>query len=91
MPDRRQKNANWAVASATGEIYPSVADGVFVALLLDIRDELQAINRVLGCYNTLRIPQVLDAIRRNTTKPRKTWKPRKTRTPRRATTGVSGS
>lgn len=89
MPDQRRKNVNWTVAHDTGTLYSSVVDGAFLAVLLDIRDELQAINRVLGCHNTLRIPQVLAAIRRNTTKPRK---PRKTRTaPRRATTGVSGS
>lgn len=41
------------------------------ALLMDIRAELQALNRVLSCPNFVEIPQLLRLIRKNTTKPRR--------------------
>lgn len=37
-------------------------------VLQDLRDELQKLNTLLHCPNAIRIPQILDAIRRNTTK-----------------------
>lgn len=44
---------------------------VQVALLMDIRDELQRLNRLLNCPNFLSIPTSLRAIRKNTTKPQR--------------------
>lgn len=41
---------------------------VMVAVLLDLRDELQAIRRRLDCYETLGIPHTLKAIEKNTEK-----------------------
>lgn len=38
---------------------------------MDIRDELQKLNALLGCHNFTAIPNVLRGIRRNTAKPRK--------------------
>lgn len=46
-------------------------DQVKVALLMDIRDELQNLNGLLHCHNFRRIPAHLNAIRENTTKKRK--------------------
>lgn len=56
MTDIRQKNRNWRCANADGSVGMEQAK---LATLMDIRDELQAINRSLGCY---RIPRALDAM-----------------------------
>jgi hypothetical protein len=53
MADNRHKNANWNVGVET------TYAGAQLAVLMDIRDELQAINSKLGCY---RIPRALDAL-----------------------------
>jgi hypothetical protein len=42
-----------------------------LAVLMDIRVELQTLNRVLACPNFQAIPQTLKRISRNTAKPRK--------------------
>lgn len=80
MSDTRHRNCHW--------ILPTDADGrverweyVSIAVLMDIRDELQTLNRLLGCPNFTNIPTVLRSIRRNTAKPRK---PRKRKGGRRA-------
>jgi hypothetical protein len=57
MADTRKKNLNWIVSS-DGNRANSI-EHVMVAVLMDIRDELQQINRSLGCY---RIPRALDAM-----------------------------
>lgn len=64
MADTRHKNVTWNVGDTTW-------DGVKVAVLMDIRDELQKLNRVFECHNFLAIPSDLRAIRRNTNKPRR--------------------
>lgn len=43
-------------------------DAAQLAVMLDIRDELQTLNAVFRCYNTLAIPGLLRDIRRNTNK-----------------------
>jgi hypothetical protein len=43
-------------------------DAMMVVLLTDIRDELQALNALLGCANFTGIPGTLKGIERNTTK-----------------------
>lgn len=43
--DKRQKNANWTVAADDGHV---VFDGAQLAVLMDIRDELQGIGGTLG-------------------------------------------
>jgi hypothetical protein len=45
--------------------------GCFLAVLMDIRDELKRINNVLNCSNCLAIPRKLDRIAANTAMPRK--------------------
>lgn len=62
----RHKNANWNLAE-NGLSW----EAVHAALLMDIRDELQALNRLLNCPNFTGIPSTLRSIRRNTAKPRK--------------------
>ena len=41
---------------------------VEVAVLMDIRDELKSLNRLLHCANFIAIPRKLDQIARNTEK-----------------------
>jgi len=40
-----------------------------LAVLMDIRDELQRLNRLFYCSNFMQIPAKIDAIRKNTSKP----------------------
>lgn len=71
--DKRQKNAQWDVADDQGRTrtWPEAQ----TAVLMDIRDELQTLNRLLGCRNAVEIPSILRQIRANTKKPkRKTMK-----------------
>lgn len=68
MPETRHKNVNWNLGSIVGS--PSW-NQVQIALLMDIRDELQTLNRLLGCQNFIRIPRVLDSIAANTKPKRK--------------------
>ena len=67
----RHKDQNWNLPEGTPTANGAREhqwDSIKVALLMDIRDELQSLNRVLHCTNFLRIPQKLDDIRRNTAK-----------------------
>lgn len=68
MTDKRKKNANWNVVTDEGVCFERY-DYSTLAVLMDIRDELQALNAVLHCHNFLRIPSVLDQVVRNTKKP----------------------
>lgn len=55
--DRRKADVNWRVADEAGEIL-----GVHhanLAVLMDIRDELQKLNRLLGCQSFVGIPSSL--------------------------------
>lgn len=45
-------------------------DMVTRSILLDIREELRALNQVFSCFNFQRIPRVLDTIEQNTNRPR---------------------
>jgi hypothetical protein len=57
MADTRHKNGNWTIeANARNELS---WEAVQVAVLMDIRDELQTVNRLLNCH---RIPRALDAM-----------------------------
>ena len=61
----------------------TIPDGVIgrdqaqLAVLMDIRFELQSLNALLHCHNFTGIPQVLRSIKRNTTKAKR----RKPKTP----------
>lgn len=69
MPDTRHKNTVWKLhANADGSLPISSCT---VAVLMDIRDELQRLNTLLHCRNFTDIPVRLRAIQRNTVKKRK--------------------
>jgi len=64
--DRRKKNADWLVYDKNGNCWQTAQYGsIQVALLMDIRDELQKLNRVFECRNFLSIPDTLMSIRAN--------------------------
>jgi hypothetical protein len=66
MADTRHKNTNWALSTGTRNAngVDSVPnDSVQFALLMDIRDELQTLNRLLGCPNFVAVPSILRGIR----------------------------
>lgn len=62
MSDKRRKNTNWCVGNDQGECFNEIRDGVFLAVLMDLRDELQAINRKLDCAAVQRAPYNLDRL-----------------------------
>lgn len=68
MSDTRRRGVNWRVCKS-GE--DPTFEGAHLAVLMDIRDELQELNRVFRCARFLDIPSKLDRIRANTEKPRK--------------------
>lgn len=65
---RRQAIADW-----NGKV-PFTWDGLQIALLAAILDELKSLNGLLNCPNFLRIPRELAAIKRNTTKKKRAVK-----------------
>lgn len=66
MSDTRRKNINWTLSDGSISY-----DGAQLAVLMDIRDELQAIRARLDCYETREIPRTLRRIAANTARPRK--------------------
>ena len=69
MADRRRKNVVWTLrVNDDGTVPEQQAQ---LAVLMDIRDELQELNARLRCQETLRIPRYLKRIASNTAKPRK--------------------
>lgn len=81
----RYKDGDWQLPSAPGTTKIASWDHVKIAVLMDIRDELKQLNRLLGCPNFTEIPSVLREIRRNTAKPKPKPKPK----PKRARKAVS--
>lgn len=67
MTDTRHRNVDWTLHPQGNSVS---WEGVHAALLMDLRDELQRLNRLLSCGNFASIPQVLRDIRRHTTKPK---------------------
>lgn len=55
--DTRKKNMNWSLETNADGTTPS--QDAHLAVLMDIRDELQAIHQLARCY---RIPRALDAM-----------------------------
>ena len=68
MPKHR--NVDWALAE-TDEGALQNWDMVSIAVLMDIRKELQHLNSIFDCTNFLSIPAKLDRIGRNTTAAKK--------------------
>lgn len=69
MAEERFKNRNWSLSNGTG--LPASWQHVEIAVLMDIRDELQTLNRLLGCPNFTDVPTILREIRANMKKPAK--------------------
>ncbi len=65
MSDGRRKNTSWTVTIVAGGKEVSW-EGAQLAVLMDIRDELQTLNRVLGCVRFTTIPDTLKTIAANT-------------------------
>ena len=83
MVSTRCKDQDWAVGDpATGKVPSWERAGI--AVLMDIRDELKRLNRLLWCPKFVSIPATLRRISRNTAKPMQTRKPRQTRKRKRA-------
>jgi hypothetical protein len=66
--DRTAANINWYVANEDGTL--PTWERIGIAVLMDIRRELQRLNALLSCPNFTGIPTTLQAIYRNTAKPR---------------------
>jgi hypothetical protein len=62
----RHQNVNWPLPENQMESWQQVE----VAVLMDIRDELQRLNTLLRCPNFQQIPAHLETIKRNTAKPK---------------------
>jgi len=63
----RHKDLDWNLPEGTpGHSY----DSILAALLMDMRDELRALNATLRCQETQRIPRYLRRIAANTARPR---------------------
>lgn len=68
----RHRNENWGLADDINAAGNHVALARRqVAVLMDIRDELQTLNKLLACRNFTGIPATLRAIQRNTKKDQK--------------------
>lgn len=70
MSDTRRQNVGWSVCNeADGDRI--TWEGAKLAVLMDIRDELQKLNRLLGCSNFTDIPRILRRTEQNTRKRKK--------------------
>ena len=71
----RHDNVNWTLPDET-----LTWEQASAAILMDVRDELRQLNRLLRCHNFLAIPFKLERIARNTTKRRRAKSVRKSKT-----------
>lgn len=62
--DRRRRNRTFHVTDEQGVLYNDMRDGATVAVLMDIREELQRLNSLLHCSNFIGIPRTLKTISR---------------------------
>ena len=69
MADRRGKNVDWPPLDEDGKA--PTWERIGIAVLMDIRDELQRLNAAIYCPNFIGIPRTLRAIERNTAKRRR--------------------
>jgi len=72
MADTRRKNVNWRIDEDYQGRPPT--DHAQLAVLMDLRDELQRLNTLLSCSNCIDIPNILRRIDVNTEKRRHTKK-----------------
>ena len=68
--DIRYKNIAWIIHPGPDGVHSF--GGAQLAVLMDIRDELQQLNRLLQCSNFIDIPPMLDEIVINTRPKRRT-------------------
>jgi hypothetical protein len=61
----RHKNVQWNLPAANAD-HTVGWETIRVSVMMDIRDELQELNKLLGCQNFTNIPRTLRAIARNT-------------------------
>jgi hypothetical protein len=66
--DTRHKNVNWTLPTDPQNGRIQTWQAVEIAVMMDIRDELQTLNGLLRCPNFVEIPRTLRAIKRNTSK-----------------------
>lgn len=67
----RFKNIAWNTTGelrSDGRIYNATEADKQIQVLMDIRDELRDLNKLLGCHNAIAIPSLLRDIKKNTTK-----------------------
>ena len=62
------KGTDWSILQDTEGLYPP---DQAQSVLMDIRGELQNLNRLLHCHNFADIPRMLIQIKRNTAKPKR--------------------
>jgi hypothetical protein len=82
VADTRYKDRNWQVTQTSGEVVSSVANGVMLAMFMELRDELKLIRTylesiagVLRCPNFQKLPHMISKIEANTQRrPRKAKK-----------------
>ena len=70
----RHKDQNWSLPDGYKQSDGSRThswESIQVSLLMDLRDELKSLNRLLHCSNFIAIPRKLDRIGRNTEKKRR--------------------
>ncbi len=65
----RRRRVNWLVWQNDDGTFSN--QDAHLMVLMDIRDELVRLNRLLDCPNFTAIPRTLRAIRANTNKPKK--------------------
>lgn len=70
MPEKRFKNKIWNLGDGKTNQIPTWQH-VQIAVLMDIRDELQTLNGLLDCPNFTRIPLTLREIRNGLRRKRK--------------------
>lgn len=74
----RYANKNWVcntgMTSASGAISDVSHEDVRLSVLLDIRDRMDRVLRVIECQNALDMPGILRRIEKNTTKKRRAKK-----------------
>jgi hypothetical protein len=67
----RHANVNWNMPEGTPHDRGGSThswNSIHTSLLMDIREELQRLNKLLHCSNFIGIPSTLTAIKANTTK-----------------------
>lgn len=69
MNTGRFKDQNWALPKAADGACIQSWEGVQIAVLMDIRDELKQLNGVFACFQN--IPHLLKHISANTARPKR--------------------